>query len=160
MIEIRRPESELCILRKQVGTKATGVRLDSELPQKRAKKAKKPDSGYSIFFRTQRQLLQESGESIEQAYEREVAPLSTLSDERHRSKALVKLIAARWKRLNRMERMKYDALAEQQRIQQSKKEEQQQQEQSSSSVNALPGGTSSSSTVAANRPTFHDCSTN
>ena len=111
---------------------ATAATTSSSNPTPR--KRKKPDSGYSIFFRTQRQLLQESKESIEQAYEREVAPLSTLSDERHRSKVLVKLIAARWKGLDRLGRMQYDILAEQQRMQQSNPQPQGQQEQQSSSA--------------------------
>ena len=109
---------------------ATAATTSSSNPTPR--KRKKPDSGYSIFFRTQRQLLQESGETIEQAYEREVAPLSTLSDVGHRSKALVKLIAARWKRLDRLGRMQYDILAEQQRMQKSNPQPPQQEQQSSS----------------------------
>ena len=82
---------------------------------RRKKKAKKPDSGYSIFFRHERARLLESGDAIEDIFEKEVAPISTLETANQTNKALVKVIAKRWNNLNLSSRLRYETLAQQQK---------------------------------------------
>lgn len=83
--------------------------------QKSATKIKKPDSGYTLFFRHQKRMLKDAKESIADICEREV-PSKGPSDRKLTvgSKALVKVVSNRWNNLQIMERLAWDTKAREQ----------------------------------------------
>mmetsp|Transcript_12255 Transcript_12255/g.25375 ORF Transcript_12255/g.25375 Transcript_12255/m.25375 type:complete len:238 (-) Transcript_12255:1817-2530(-) len=88
-------------------------------------KAKKPDSGYTLFFRAQHSELTKSGEPIENIHEREVGPNPTPLN---RNKALVKVISKRWNSLDIMSRLKYDTMAREEKEKRAAEEDEGQDE--------------------------------
>ena len=137
-------------------------------PRKRARKAgttKKPDNGYTIFFKEEHQRLIEKDEALEVTYEREVASKpGNQQPFRNRNKALVKVISNRWNALDVVERLKYDAMAKVQKVErESRKEEESRfdfeqdtpEEQSTSSI--TPGTCFGLSTVAESMEQGHFC---